>query len=160
MLSDHGRVDCLLGIQTRIEDGPDDKTLIIGETFGCKLTAFDIAVDGSLSNRRVWASIYPHFPDGICLDEAGGVWVADPAQSKIIRVLEGGEITDEIDPGNGVFACMLGGEDGKRLFACTATTSGSEAAANQGAQIGWVDVEHAATTPWFRPTRPPATYKD
>jgi sugar lactone lactonase YvrE len=127
---------------------PDGRTLIVGETFGCKLTAFDIAVDGRLSNRRVWASIHPHFPDGICLDEAGGIWVADPALSKIIRVLEGGEITDEIDPGNGVFACMLGGEDGKRLFVCTASTSGSEAAVNRDAKIEWVDVEHpSAATP-------------
>lgn len=122
---------------------PDGKTMIIGETFGRKLTAFDIAEDGSLSNRRVWAPTHPHFPDGICLDDAGGVWVADPAQSKIIRVVEGGDITHEIDPGRGVFACMLGGIDGKRLFVCTASTSGSKAAGNQDARIEWVDVEHA-----------------
>ncbi|MFT6037451.1 MAG: sugar lactone lactonase YvrE [Candidatus Azotimanducaceae bacterium] len=122
---------------------PDGNTMIISETWGRKLTAFDIAADGSLSNRRVWASIHPHFPDGICLDEAGGVWVADPAQSKIIRVVQGGEITDEIDPGTGVFACMLGGEDGKRLFVCTARASGGKAAENQDAKIEWIDVEHA-----------------
>jgi len=91
----------------------------------------------------VWASTHPHFPDGICLDQAGGVWVADPAQSKIIRVVEGGDITQEIDPGRGVFACMLGGIDGKRLFVCTASTSGSKAAGNKDARIEWVDVEHA-----------------
>jgi sugar lactone lactonase YvrE len=123
---------------------PDGKTMIISETFGRKLTAFDIASDGSLSNRRVWASIHPHFPDGICLDEADGVWVADPGQSRIIRVVEGGEITDEIDPGEGVFACMLGGEDGKRLFVCTASVSGSEAAKNKSAKIAWIDVAYAS----------------
>ena len=123
---------------------PDGKTMIISETFGRKLTAFEIASDGSLSNRRVWASIHPHFPDGICLDEAGGVWVADPGQSRIIRVVEGGEITDEIDPGEGVFACMLGGEDGKRLFVCTASVSGSEAAKNKSAKIAWIDVAYAS----------------
>lgn len=122
---------------------PDGKTMIIGETWGRKLTAFDIAEDGNLANRRVWASTHPHFPDGICLDQAGGVWVADPAQSKIIRVVEGGDITHEIDPGRGVFACMLGGIDGKRLFICTASTSGSKAAGNKDARIEWVDVEHA-----------------
>ncbi|MFT4676663.1 MAG: sugar lactone lactonase YvrE [Patiriisocius sp.] len=127
---------------------PDGKTMIIGETWGRKLTAFDIAVDGNLSNRREWASIHPHFPDGICLDEAGGVWVADPAQSKILRVEEGGKITDEIDPGTGVFACMLGGADGKRLFACTAKSSGSDAGLNPTAKIEWIDVEYArAGTP-------------
>jgi len=122
---------------------PDGNTLIISETLGCKLTAFDISGDGSLSNRREWASIYPHFPDGVCLDEAGGVWVADPGQSKLIRVVEGGEITDEIDPGNGVFACMLGGEDRKRLFVCTASASGSKAAKNRHAKIEWIDVAYA-----------------
>ncbi len=129
---------------------PDGKTLIIGETWGRKLTAFDIADNGNLSNRRVWADIDPHFPDGICLDEAGGIWVADPALSKIIRVEEGGKITREIDPGNGVFACMLGGADGKRLFVCTADSAGhgDEAAVKLSAKIEWLDVEHArAGTP-------------
>jgi sugar lactone lactonase YvrE len=122
---------------------PDGGTMIIGETWGRKLTAFDIEANGSLSNRREWASIHPHFPDGICLDEAGGIWVADPAQNKVIRVEEGGKITNEIDPGRGVFACMLGGEDGKRLFMCTAEASGGSAEKNPTARIEWIDVDHA-----------------
>ena len=123
---------------------PDGKTMIIAETFARKLTAFDIASNGDLSNRREWASIHPHFPDGICLDSAGGIWVADPAQSKVIRVEEGGSITDEIDPGRGAFACMLGGVDGKRLFVCTAETSGAKAAEHRSARIEWHDVEFPA----------------
>lgn len=122
---------------------PDGRHLIIAETWGRRLTAFDIDDDGSLSNRRVWADIHPHFPDGICLDEAGGIWVADPAQSQVIRVEEGGRISHEIDPGRGAFACMLGGEDGKRLFVCTADASGGHAGDNRTARIEFVDVEYA-----------------
>jgi sugar lactone lactonase YvrE len=121
---------------------PDGQTLIIGETWGRKLTAFEIGLDGSLSNRREWASIDPHFPDGICLDSAGGIWLADPALNKVIRVEEGGQITNEIDPGRGVFACMLGGDDGRRLFICTADAAGGHAGENATARIEWIDVEH------------------
>ena len=82
---------------------------ILGETFGRRLTAFDIAGDGTLSNRRVWADLGNVTPDGICLDEAGGIWVADPTNSQCVRVLEGGEVTDRIATEQGCFACMLGG---------------------------------------------------
>ena len=103
---------------------PDGGTLIVGETWGMCLTAFTIAADGTLSGRRVWANIDPHFPDGICLDAEGAIWVADPRGNCVIRVKEGGEITDRIDMGRGAFACMLGGDDGRTLFICTADASG------------------------------------
>ncbi|HJL60801.1 MAG TPA: SMP-30/gluconolactonase/LRE family protein [Pseudomonadales bacterium] len=120
---------------------PDGKTLIIGETFAAKLTAFDIDEAGKLSNRRVWAEIGPHVPDGICLDEAGGIWVADPREGCVVRVLEGGEITETIDTGRPAFACMLGGEDRKRLFICTASGSGSGADLARDGCIETIDVE-------------------
>ncbi len=75
---------------------PDARTLVVGETFGAKLTAFDIALDGSLSNRRVWASLSNAVPDGICLDTAGGIWVASPTSGEVLRVVEGGEVTDRV----------------------------------------------------------------
>ncbi|MCB1694041.1 MAG: SMP-30/gluconolactonase/LRE family protein, partial [Pseudomonadales bacterium] len=87
---------------------PDGQTLIIGETMARQLTAFDIAPDGTLSNRRVWADIAPHLPDGICLDAEGAVWSADPLGNCVVRVKEGGEVTDTLDTGRGAFACMLG----------------------------------------------------
>ncbi len=117
---------------------PDGKTMIIGETFGRQLTAFDIAEDGRLGNRRCWANIDPHFPDGICLDAENGVWVADPAQNSVIRVEEGGNITHTIDPGRAAFACMLGVEDGKRLFICTADAAGG--GDSRTGKIEYVDV--------------------
>jgi sugar lactone lactonase YvrE len=98
---------------------PDGSTLVLGETFGRRLTAFDIAPDGSLSNRRVWADLGDVTPDGICLDESLGVWVADPTNSQCVRVLEGGEVTDRIPTAQGCFACMLGGADRRTLHLVT-----------------------------------------
>ena len=98
---------------------PDGSTLILGETFGRCLTAFDIGADGALSNRRVWADLGSVTPDGICLDEAGGIWVADPTNSQCVRVTEGGAVTDRIATAQGCFACMLGGADGRTLHLIT-----------------------------------------
>ncbi len=114
---------------------PDGSTLIIGESFGRCLTAFDIAEDGGLSNRRLWANLHPHIPDGICLDEEGAIWVADPANNCVLRVREEGEVLQKIDMTNGTFACMLGGDDRKTLFVCTAAGSGSKAQGQLTAKI-------------------------
>jgi len=99
---------------------PDAKTLIVAETYGSRLTAFDILQDGTLTNRRLFADISPHIPDGISLDSEGAIWVSDPLGCECIRVLEGGEITDRISTDRGCFACMLGGPDRKTLFMMTA----------------------------------------
>jgi sugar lactone lactonase YvrE len=101
----------------------DGKTLILGETLGLCLTAFDIAADGTLSNRRVWASVAPVVPDGICLDADGAVWVANALGPQCVRVAEGGKVLETIDTGLNCFACMLGADDGKTLFMLTAPTS-------------------------------------
>jgi sugar lactone lactonase YvrE len=102
---------------------PDGGTLIIGETFGACLTAFDIADDGSLSGRREWARLEAAVPDGICLDAEGGIWVASPVSHSVLRVLEGGEVTDRLEVEHQAFACMLGGPDRRTLFICTAAES-------------------------------------
>ena len=103
---------------------PDGKTLIVGETFGGRLTAFDVADDGSLHGRRVWAQLAGSVPDGICLDEAGAIWVASPSDhGGVLRGREGGEVTDRIDFEHEAFACMLGGLDRRTLFICTAPDS-------------------------------------
>ncbi len=99
---------------------PDGRTLIVAETGGGRLTAFDIAGDGSLENRRVYAEVEGADPDGICLDAEGGVWLGSPRTHEFLRVLEGGKVTHRIDCGDkwGV-ACMLGGEDRRTLFLLT-----------------------------------------
>lgn len=101
---------------------PDGRVLIVGETYAQRLTAFTIESDGSLSDRRVWAQLQANiFPDGICLDEEGAIWVASPSSSEVIRVLKGGEVTDrvKVSDQNSAYACMLGGNDRKTLFVCT-----------------------------------------
>jgi sugar lactone lactonase YvrE len=114
----------------------DGGTLIVGETFGGCLTAFDIASDGSLTNRRVWAPITGAVPDGICLDADDGIWVASPVSAEVFRVLEGGEVTDRIKVSTQAFACMLGGSDGKTLFVCTAGSSNpTDCAKNKDGRI-------------------------
>ncbi len=120
---------------------PDGKLLVIAESRGRRLTAFDIGGDGMLSNRRVWAELGEHVPDGICLDAEGAVWVADPRGNCVIRVHEGGEIVDRVDIDQGAYACMLGGAGGNRLFVCTATGSGPHAEARREGRIEVFDVE-------------------
>ena len=103
---------------------PDGGTLIVGESWGRRLTAFDIEQDGALSNRRVWAELgFP--PDGICLDAEDAVWVAVPTNpGALVRVAEGGEVLKRIDvPDMGVYACMLGGADRRTLFSLEAPNS-------------------------------------
>ncbi|MFL2698062.1 MAG: SMP-30/gluconolactonase/LRE family protein [Gammaproteobacteria bacterium] len=127
---------------------PDSKTLIVGETFGSKLTAFDINEDATLSNRRVWADLsslkegYSPVPDGICLDEEGAIWVASPTTSDVVRVGEGGILLDQIEVETNAYACMLGGKDKRTLFISTAKDSGEEAClAHQSARIEVVEVD-------------------
>ncbi|MFZ0041779.1 MAG: SMP-30/gluconolactonase/LRE family protein [Solirubrobacteraceae bacterium] len=96
---------------------PDNATLIVAESYAARLTAFDIAADGSLGNRRVWAELAQGAaPDGICIDADGAVWYADVPNQHCVRVAEGGEVAETIKLDRGAFACMLGGPDGRTLF--------------------------------------------
>ena len=113
----------------------DDNRLLVVETFGNRVSAFDITDSGQLVDRRIWAEFGP-LPtergvaeslaqlqvagDGACLDTEGGLWIADAIGDRLIRVVEGGTITDEIRPGSPVYACALGGATGTTLFACAA----------------------------------------
>jgi sugar lactone lactonase YvrE len=109
--------------------------LLVNETFGNRVTAFDLTGDGSLVNRRVWAEFGPLptdreieqvlptllvAPDGAALDAEDALWIADATGDRLLRVTEGGTVTDEVKPGSPVYACALGGADGKTLFACAA----------------------------------------
>ena len=105
---------------------PDNRTLIIAESHGRRLTAFDIAADGGLSNRRVWADLGDDYPDGICIDADGCVWYADVPNRHCVKVREGGAKIDVIEVDRGCFACMLGGADGRTLFILAAEWRGFE----------------------------------
>ncbi len=126
---------------------PDGKTLIVGETLGATLTAFDINdVDGSLSNRREWAPTRARVPDGIALDANGNIWIANPVAPECALIAPGGEVLDVVDTQQQCYACMLGGDDGRTLFMLTALTSiAHEAAAAPKGKllIAEVDTPHA-----------------
>ena len=95
---------------------PDNATLIIAESHGRRLTAFDIALDGSLSHRRVWADLGAGVPDGICIDAENAVWYADVPNKRCVRVREGGDVLQTVNLDRGCFACMLGGRERRTLF--------------------------------------------
>ena len=114
---------------------PDNSTLILSESYGNRLTAFDIAADGGLSNRRVWADLGGGAPDGICLDAEGAVWYADVPNKRCVRVREGGEVLQTVELDRGCFACMLGGKDGRTLFMVAADMT-SEVRTGQVLTVG------------------------
>ena len=112
---------------------PDNSTLIVAESYGKCLTAFDIGPDGSLSNRRVWADLGDGVPDGICLDTDLAVWYGDVPNQRCVRVREGGEVLQTIPLDRGCFACMLGGVNKQTLFLVATEWRG---AANAAALAG------------------------
>jgi sugar lactone lactonase YvrE len=95
---------------------PDGATLIVAESYAKRLTAFEIASDGSLSNRRVWADLGDGVPDGICLDAENAIWYGDVPNQRCVRVAEGGEVLRSVELDRGCFACALGGADRSTLF--------------------------------------------
>jgi sugar lactone lactonase YvrE len=105
---------------------PDNRTLIVAESYAERLTAYDIAGDGTLAGRRVWATTPGDHPDGICMDAEGALWYADVGNGHCVRVREGGEVLSTITVDRGAFACMLGGPDGRTLFILAAEWRGFE----------------------------------
>jgi sugar lactone lactonase YvrE len=103
---------------------PDNSTLIVAESYAKRLSAFDIAADGGLSNRRVWADLDEGVPDGICIDAENAVWYADVPNERCVRVREGGEVLQTVQLDRGCFACMLGGADKRTLFMMAAKWAG------------------------------------
>jgi sugar lactone lactonase YvrE len=103
---------------------PDGKQYVVASFPARELTGFDLAADGSLSNRRVWADLSPASADGISVDARSGVWTCAPRQRECRRVIEGGDVTDVIAvPGKMPVAPCLGGDDGRTLFILSVTTS-------------------------------------
>ena len=112
----------------------DGATLVVAQTLGLELTAFDKAADGSLSNRRTWASLVGSdgsfvAPDGTCADGEGGIWVANALGAEVVRVEEGGVVTHRVTTSQLAFACAVGGPDGRHLLVCTAESGTAEIAA-------------------------------
>lgn len=118
-------------------------TLVVAQTLGLELTAFDRTPEGSLTNRRTWASLADSMiaPDGIAVDADDAIWVANPLGTECVRVEQGGRITDRVTTSQLAFACALGGPDGRHLLVCTAPSSDAEAAAaSPGGRLEIVDL--------------------
>lgn len=115
---------------------PDGRTLIVAESYASRLTAYDVSADGSLTGRRVWASVPESAPDGISLDADGAVWYGDVPNRCAVRVAEGGRVLDRIDLDRGCFACALGGPDGRALY--LVATEWSPTALSGGPRTGQV----------------------
>jgi sugar lactone lactonase YvrE len=94
---------------------PDGRTLLLAESHGHCITAFDRLPDGALARRRTWAELDGP-PDGLCLDADGAVWYADVANQHCRRVAEGGRVLATVAVDRGCFSCTLGGDDGRTLF--------------------------------------------
>jgi sugar lactone lactonase YvrE len=124
---------------------PDNSTLIVAESWGGVLTAYDIAPDGDLSNRRVWAELDGAAPDGVCIDAEGAVWFAEVPGRSCVRVAEGGEMLQTIACELGCFACMLGGPNGTTLFVTAAAWPDAMTPGSHTGQIlvAEVEVPHA-----------------
>jgi sugar lactone lactonase YvrE len=121
---------------------PDGRTLVVAETFANQLTAFDINSDGTLTDRRVFAQMDDCFPDGICLDTEGAIWVADARGAGVMRVFDGGRIDRAISVAPRiVYACMLGGADRHTLFLCTSSGSGPAVAQKRDGRIEFLHVD-------------------
>ena len=121
----------------------DGRTLIVAETFAGRLTAFTITDDGSLTERRLFASLDGAFPDGIALDAEGAVWLASPPSHEVIRVAATGAVLDRIATGeHEAIACALGGSDRRTLYICTSSThEPAEAMSRRDARIEAIDVD-------------------
>jgi sugar lactone lactonase YvrE len=118
---------------------PDGTTLIVAESLGRCLTAFDIDADGSLSGRRMFADLPGRGPDGICLDAEGAIWAAMPLARRFERILPGGEVVETVDvDGRMAIACALGGPDRRTLFLLTANDHSADAL--RGTHDGRIDV--------------------
>jgi sugar lactone lactonase YvrE len=104
----------------------DDATLIVAESYGRRLTGFEIGPDGTFGARRVWADLGDGVPDGICIDAEGAVWYADVTNQRCVRVREGGGVSQTVQLDRGAFACMLGGPEGKTLFIVAREWRGTE----------------------------------
>ena len=125
----------------------DGRTLIVGETTKRRLTIFDVAADGALSNRRLFADLGERGPDGICIDASGAVWVATFDTGEVIRVREGGEVLDVVKVGGAwATACALGGADGRTLFCAVAETD--IPSMQSGRARGWIEAVQVETPAW------------
>lgn len=121
---------------------PDGSLLVVAETFARRLSAWDRSPGGDLTNRRVWAQSDDLWPDGICMDAEGAIWVADPRAGAVLRMQEGGRVLQRVTPPDGCpYACVLGGPQRRTLAVCTARLSGPAAASERSGALQTTEVK-------------------
>jgi sugar lactone lactonase YvrE len=114
----------------------DGETLIVAESYGNRLTAYDIGQTGDLTRRRTWAEVGGDHPDGICIDADGAVWYADVGNRHCVRVREGGEVLDTVELDRGAFACILSrGDQQPQLYVVCQQWGGAEPPAEPTGQV-------------------------
>lgn len=127
----------------------DGTTLIVGQSFGGDFVAFTIDHDGTLHDRRTWAAVEGTAPDGCTMDAGGGIWFSDALGSQVVRVEAGGDVTHRVATPQPTFACMLGGTDGRTLYAlCSPGSHPDQVAGRAAGAIFQMRVE------WPRSGRP------
>lgn len=104
---------------------------LVAETFAARITAFDIAADGDLSKPRIWADLNGAYPDGLCLNPDGTVWLAAPNINQLLHIREGGEIISRVFSRGRPYACMIGGHNGETLYITSSETDDPEKAKEQ-----------------------------
>ena len=120
---------------------PDGKTLIVGESMGHRMSAFDVQADGSLTNHRIWAELGEGVPDGCALDANGAIWIASPFTKELLHVREGGDIAERVKFDVMPIACMLGGPGRRTLFILLSETiHADECRAKRSARIETMEV--------------------
>jgi sugar lactone lactonase YvrE len=129
----------------------DGSTLIVGESMGSRYTAFTITGDRGLTDRRLWAEMPGMAPDGCTIDAEGAIWFADALGKQIVRVREGGEITHRLPTRDNAYACMLGGPEGRTLFALTAVGGHPDRVAGAATGVLWQRQVDVPRTPNSRP---------
>ena len=112
----------------------DGRLMVLAETLGHRLTAFDVDVDtGDLRGRRPFAQLDDGvYPDGICLDEDGCVWMANPVGRELLRVADGGDILERHQFGDRPLSCVFGGPDRRTLYVLTVSVLDIETAGKEG----------------------------
>jgi sugar lactone lactonase YvrE len=118
----------------------EERTLLVGESHGSRVTAIELGDDGEPVRRRVWAPTPGDHPDGVALDASGALWYADVGNARCVRIREGGEVLDTVQLDRGCFSCALGGADGRTLFIVAQRYDGAPGSGPPSGQLLSVEV--------------------
>jgi sugar lactone lactonase YvrE len=103
---------------------PDGLKMYFADTFNYRIHLYDFDPQrGAVSNRRTFVDFTDHkdLPDGLTVDQAGGVWVAFWGGWKVVRFDSDGRVDREIRmPVANPTSCAFGGAELDELYITTA----------------------------------------